>query len=1068
MIAFSVRRPVAISMLCIGIVLLGWISLSRIPVQLMPNIESAEYTVVTLFKGATPAEVESQITDGIERAVSTVPGLLSSSSISLPDRSEIRLKFSSHVDSFETISVLRDRLDGASLPEGVSKPKIVRSSANAEPVIRVALKRRSATMTSVEFSRVIRETLVRKIEAIDGVALTQVSGDSTQSLQIDVDPTLSANFNISLGSIADAIQNRNRSWPAGDVTFEGRRTPVKLGLSIEDEEQLKAVVVKKDDDRLTRLGDISHIRKLDNKPAIRTRLNGDESLLLDVRKEAEANSVEVARRARAVVESYLAENRDVAEGFILVDQGVEIQAAINDVSDSVIQGGLLAALVIFLLIQTVWPTFVVSITIPLSLFLTIVCMHFFGMTFNVMSLSGLALGVGMLVDNSTVVLDAIHNMRATIQDPREAAVVGARQVAGAITASTLSTMAVFGPLAFVEGTIGKIFRDVALAISFSIASSLVVALVVIPMLCALELGWRPKPVRALSELLRDLLPNAPQVATAPPIFSVISVGAAAATTVLRTLFAISLRLVGLVFSRLIHVLKPLYGWVVEPTLRQMSEWMYSAEKGLRRQLGQIMINSKPILTIALVSAVIGFGIFSFLGSELFPDESYNRLTYELEFPPGWTLDTTEAKVKAIEQTIRSMAGLESLAVQVGESGTHTATLMVVADPKHLSEISSSISAILTRTPDLRVTRKKKVLVGEGKPVQIEILGDDLSKIGEQAARTVKILRGIDGLVDVESSRKPDVSELSILFSKERLTALNVDSGAFVAPLKTALTGVAGGSLQFQGSDLPVRISNPAGYFDSFNKIRDFAVATEDDRRLYLSEVAKIEEHKVEGSIHHQDRKRLEIVAANLSGIDLQAAISKIESSMSQNFKPGEIKWRVGGQDQERKESTKSLLMAVGLSILLIYLMLASQFESLVQPAIILCAVPLSICGVAVALVLFGLNLSALVFVGFIMLVGVTVNASIVMIDFANQLVLEGRSPEEAITEATVRRLKPIVVTTATSILGLVPMAFAQGAAMQRPLAVTMIGGHFSSTYLTLLVVPPIYVWFARRNATKNG
>ena len=1074
MIAFAIRRPIAISMLCLGIILLGWISINRIPVQLMPNIEGSDYTIVSVFRGATPTEVEGLVTEPIERAVSTVPGLLSTSSLSLPDRSEIHLKFSSHTQMFETLSFLRDRIDGVGLPEGVAKPKIVRSSANSEPIIRLALKKKNSAVSSIEFSRMIRETLVRKIESIDGVALAQVSGDSSQSLVVEVDPVLAASYKVGFASVADSIDARNKSWPAGDVLFEGNRTPVKLGLSIDDEAQLAGVVVKKEDARSTRLSDIARIQRREEKPLIRTRLNGSESLILDVRKSAEANSVDVAQKARNVIGTYLSENSESVEGRILVDQGTEIEFAINDVSDSVIQGGLLAALVIFLLIQSIWPTFVVSVTIPLSLFLTVVLMYFSGMSFNVMSLCGLALGVGMLVDNSTVVLDAIHGLRATIQDPREAALVGARQVAGAITGSTLSLMAVFGPLAFVEGTIGKIFRDVAMTICFSVGSSLVIALVVIPMLCALELGWKPRPLKSLRTVLSGILPafsNSGSKSSSlewKSIFAAFALGLSSIGFVVKLVFASSMRIIGLLFKLIGAVGRPVVKAVVSPILHFTAAVMYSAESGLRRQLGRILKNSSPVLRMAIAATVVGFLILGALGAELFPDESYNRLNYVLQFPPGWTIEKTEEKVEGIEKALRGDKAIESIAIQVGEDGPQMASLMIVADPKQIDHVQAAISAVFSRTPDLRATRKKKALIGEGKPVQIEVVGDDLTILSEQAQQVTQVLQGIPGLVDVENSRQPDISELTIQFSKERLSSLNADPSGFLSSLKTLLGGVTAGSLQIHGQDLPVKIMASQGFYDGFNKIRDFSVPVDDDHRLFLSEVSKIQERKVEGSVNHIDRKRVEIVSANLNGIDLQTAISKIQKDLNAKFKDHPVPWRIGGQDQERKESTKSLLLAVGLSILLIYLMLAGQFESLSQPAIILCAVPLSVSGVAVALILWGIHLSALVFVGFIMLVGVTVNASIVMVDFANQLVLEGRSAEEAITEATVRRLKPIIVTTATSILGLVPMAFATGAAMQKPLAITMIGGHLSSTYLTLLVVPPIYVWFARRKKTHVG
>ncbi len=1078
MIEFSVRRPVAVFMICIGIIVLGMIAAQRIPMQLLPDIQSPEVSVITEFRGATPEEIETLVTTPIERAISTIAGLVRVTSTSERERSEVRLVFSAKLDFLEMVSILRDKLEAAGLPEGAGKSKIVRVQAGSEPVIRVSIKKKNESLSQLELARILQDTLIRKLESVDGVALANLLGAPTKQLEIVVDPNAALSYGVQISSIPDLIQSQNKSYSAGEIKFEGQSTSIKLGQSIKTIEELKSLVVKRERNKTLRLIDIAQINEVIQKPNIRTHLQSDESLVIEVRKDADANTVKVADGIKEALEIFNEENQADLETQILYDQGKEIKASIDDVSHSVRDGGILAAIVIFIMLQEAWPSFAITISIPLSLMITLILMYFTNITFNLMSLAGLAIGVGMLVDNSTVVLQNINAQSLLTKDKRQAALWGAQKVSGAIIASTLATVAVFGPLAFVEGSIGKIFRDVAATICYSMIASLIVAIGLIPMLSSLSISpqfnlnldakkvkslWmnfrgvigEPLYTKGLKNYLADFLKK--QIL----VFKIFG-------TVLADLF-------GKELSKYVKIIKKSAGFFyfkwVQPMLAVFAKAFLNSENFLGIFIPKIIKDSRTTLQWALWLSVAGIAFLSFRGAELFPDESNSRLIYDIEFLPGQIIDVTEAQTKKLEADLLKIKGVSGISSTIGTNGSHRAKIRITTAGVDSLELSKKINSYFLKVPDLSFNRQKEALIGEGKPIQIEIYNEDLEALKKQTSRAKQLALQLEGLIDVESNLKPDVSEINVVFAKDRLNWFNLDSQSFISSIKPMLTGLSSGTLNFKGEDLPTHVSISSDYFNSVEKIKYFNLPQEDEKRVYLSQVSDIEENKIQGAIYHNNRKRMSIISANLFKEDLEGASRKIQALFKKEVKDKDFQFKMGGQDDERKKSTQSLLVAVGLSIFLIYLMLAAQFENLVQPIIVLFAVPMCLSGVAVFLLLFNLNISALVFVGFIILVGSSVNTSIVMVDFANQLRLEGKSLTEAITEATKRRMRPILVTSASNILGLVPMALSfgeQGSSMQRPLAVTLIGGHLSSTILTMIVVPIIYVRMTKGEARAEG
>jgi HAE1 family hydrophobic/amphiphilic exporter-1 len=1066
MIQFSVRRPVAILMLCLGLMVLGLLSASRIPMQLMPPMERPEFTLITEFKGAAPEEVEAQVTTPIERAIATTPGLAGMESVSQRERSEIRIRLRGSVKILDTLSILREKIDTAGLPEGAGKTRIDRAGASQEPLMRLGFVPADPEESLLLFAERLQQTWVRRAEGLDGVAVANFVGVPRRELEVEIHPAKLQSYGLSLSQIAQQIGTQARSSSAGELLDQGKRLSLRVGDSQRSIEDLRSTVIQRAGGVTLRLSDIARVRNIEQAPSSLTRLNGRPSLLLEIRKEAAANAVEVSRRLRGILS-------EAPEATVLLDEGSQIEAAVENVKSSVQQGAVLAAVCVFLLIQSTWPTFVVTIIIPLSLFLTWIGMHFAGISFNLMSLSGLALGVGMLVDSSMVVLESINAEGLETPDKRQAALTGTVKVFGAVAGSNLATIAVFGPLAFVSGTLGQVFRDVALTVSFCLISSLFISISVVPMLCSLDLGQSFKRRPRSSSHGEPLPPELSEFGKNPGLIQ-------------RYLLASEwIRFLARRESfRLFHALKTRFSGkasalaqvaaerLLTPTLAWVAGGLQRVESAVRFTLPRVLAEPKRLLVGTALATALGLVLLSGLGSELFPEDEAAGWVYQLDFSPGQILEATSAQVAAIEKKLVDSGEFLRVASVVGAPGAHQARLLLVPRQGQFAAAAMRLLEHLNDTPDLFYSRVPNSLLASGKPLRVEIFHENLDVLQRLTQNADAQVRSLQGLVDVENDQRARLTEVEILFRKSMLDHLDLDPNAFVSALKAALQGESAGLFYTEGRAAGVRVRAPASTVSGVETLRQFSIPNQ-DRRAYLQDVATVTERSSPALIRHIERKRAATVTAGLDGTDAASAGDSIRSRLGRLWAKGSSTverpdaMEIGGQEAERRENQKALTEAIILSIFLIFLLLAAQFESLVQPLIVLLTVPLCISGVGLVLGISRVPISAQVLVGFVILVGSSVNTSIVLVDFANQLKTEGMDFQRSIIEATVKRLRPILVTTLTNILGLIPMIMAtgEGAAMQKPLALTLVGGLISSTLLCLFVVPVAYcAWEKHRES----
>jgi HAE1 family hydrophobic/amphiphilic exporter-1 len=1060
MIQSLVGRPVTVAMLAIAIVLIGCISALRTPTNLMPDIPATSLTVITRLSGATPIEIEETITTPLEKSLATLPGLKSTASESSEEKSQIEVVLDPSVDQLEVMSQLRDRLDTTSLPEAATKPAIIRAALNSAPVLVLNFWKAGGNKELLEVAQRLRATLIPQIESVSGIALVRLSGVPVERVDIKLRPDSSLSMGLTPQGIIEAIRGKGRSASAGTVTELDRKIPILLVDSLDSLEDLKRLVVKSSEKTNILLGDVAEVVLEIASPEIRSRLNLRDVLTVEVFKESEANTVAVGKKVRDISDAYIRESKSGNfEGRVIQDRSLEISNAVSEVKSAVFSGALLAGLIIFILLQSWWPSFVITVTIPLSLFFTFSLMYFFGVSFNLMSLSGLALGVGMLVDNSTVVLESINSYYTTLKDRHAASIVGTQSVVGAVSASTFATIAVFAPLVFVQGRIGVLFHDVALTICFSLISSLVVAIGIIPALSASGLSsfriqeYIKDPART-ARLLRQRLFSTLDAPVWTQSFTI-------AMAVLNWMLVLSSWVLFAVAQRCYKIGRYVFGSSIDKTFGSVRQALGSFEHVLRTGLGRL--KTKDRLVIQIFVSVVLFGIFllQIRGGELFPQQDSTEIRVEIELPPGRRLAQTQKVVERIEARLNLMDPIVDISVKTGEQGEASAVFLLKTRTPLEGRALAALEKSFSTEPELRYRVSKGGGGsgggnGEEKPVQVLVFSENLETLRDGAARTVDLMRGIDGIRNVDSTIKQSIQQAAFEIAPQRAGLLGIEATAVSQMLRTRLVTAEIPNAQVGNNSYRIRVS-PSG--DIVRRVEDLTsmyLDAEGQKRIYLDAIGKFVSGTTEGMISHSNRKRVAKVRAEIEDVDLAQANKRIRAKLTDQLK---TPWELAGQESERIDSVNQLSVALLMSIVIVFLLLAAQFESLLLPLVVLAAAPLSLVGVGIAMSIWQLNVSAFVLVGLVILVGSSVNTSIVMVDLANQLRAKGRSWGEAIVEATVLRCRPIIITTLSNLLGLLPLAIdfgSSGASTQKPMAVTLIGGLVTSTLLTLFMVPSFY------------
>lgn len=992
-------------MAALAVAAFGFVGYQRLSLELFPDIAYPSLTVQTDFPDTAPQEVEYLVTRPVEEAVGVLRGLQTIHSVSRPGVSEVTLEFDWKTDMDLMSMEVREKLDRLILPEETEDPIVLRYDPSLDPIMRLAL---SGPGELVDMRRLAERKLKPEFETVRGIAAAQIKGGLEDEVQIDVDQERLAALGIPLDRIEQVVGFSNINLPGGSLRSSESQFLVRTVNEFDDVEEIGNLIISQGPRGIVRLQDVATVRMGAKEREEITRVNGEECVEIALYKEGDANAVSVARLMQASLEDWKDKLPPEHSLTVLFDQSHFIKQAIGEVRNAAIIGGVLAILVLFAFLRDLRSTLIIGLSIPLSIVATFMIMYRLDISLNIMSLGGLTLGIGMLVDNSIVVLESIFRKRRAGRPLAQAAVEGTSEVGPAVTASTLTTVAVFLPIVFVEGIAGQLFKDQALTVTISLLASLIVAVSVIPMLSAI--GTR-LDTRRLSHRGID-------------------------TSATMTLGSFSV----------------------------------AYDRFVRRAIAKRWVT----LAIAFGLFVAAIGSLRWLGTELIPPLSEGEFLFEVNMPEGTSLAATDRVVTRMEAAVVREEAIEryystvgsrlvSGGISVNTRGEYLGQMNVVmrdrADEAGEAAMVEKLRRQYADIPDLEVKFGRPSYFSLKTPIEVVVYGDNLELLRDFSLDLAQRLTGVPGLVDVRSSLEAGNPELQVVFDRARLASLGLDMGVLSETLKNRVQGVVPTRFKEADRQIDVRIRNKEVSRQSVNDVRNLVLPGPDGRPIRLLSVADVKLDRGPAEIHRLQQQRAAVITANLKGQSLGSAVADIEATIGQTPLPVGVTTEIAGQNREMKQSFASLRFALALAIFLVYLVMAATFESFVHPFIVLFTIPLALVGVVAGLLATNTTITVIVLIGTIMLVGIVVNNAIVLIDAVNRLRRAGVDKLEAVVRAGHMRLRPILMTTLTTILALMPMAISwgEGAELRSPLAITVASGLFLSTLLTLVVIPSAYM-----------
>ncbi|MEZ5978756.1 MAG: efflux RND transporter permease subunit [Planctomycetota bacterium] len=1118
--SFVVARPVAITMLMLSMAVFGVVSFFKLRQNLLPEISYPTLTVRTTWSGSAPEDVESRVSVRISEALGTLKGLVRSSSVSRAGVSDVLLEFDWGTQMSFAVQDVREKLDGVFLPDGVERPIILRYDPNLDPVLRIGLTSNRTFEDPEEELIALRwiaeNRIERELESIPGVAAVQVRGGLEEEIHVEVDPSELASRQLSLAQVSARLAQENINAAGGSLREGSTDYIVRTVNEFADLDEIRDLALVRRGSATIRLADVARVTSTYKKREVTSRIDGKESVELAIFREAGADLVALAESVRTRVfgtpeqqaaaakalesgdgaktleqrnkTDYIAYNlRKDLDAALLSDQSVFIRQAVADVRDSALIGAVLAVIVIWVFLRRLSATGIIAVAIPISVVVTFAPMYLAGVSLNIMSLGGLALGVGMLVDNAIVVLESITRCRDEGDDYRTAAVRGVREVTGAVVASTLTTICVFAPIVFVSGIAGQIFGDQALTVVSALTVSLVVAVLFIPMLASRR--WLagvkdegpPAPRKGLTEDLR---------------FEGLGVVSDALVVVARVLllaFGFLVRggawLLGIVF---------LVGRVLTWPISKAFEVCWNAVEGAYPKVLSLALRASLLVVVG--AGLLGWDAWRrlpHLGVELLPEIHQGEFTAFVQLDVGTPLEDTDTVMVELGEEVRAITGVDETALTVGIEqetlsqdieGPHTARLSVRLDEDHRgveyeNAIVARVRDVLHSHPAVRsVDIRRPTLVALESPIAVEVRGHRLEALHEVAGRVLDRLDARADLRDVQSSLRPGFPEVRVTFDRDKTLEYGLDLANVAKLVRDSVLGEVATRFTRGDERIDLRVLADEERLARLDDVLDLVVNPEAPIGVPLRAVADVRTVEGPAEIRRIGNSRAVLVTASRAGFDLGGTANAVERDIATLEVPDDVVVELGGQKREMSEATNSMLFALVLAIFLVYVVMATQFESLLQPLIVLLTVPLAAVGVVYTLDLENIPLSVVVFIGLILLAGIVVNNAIVLVDRINQnrVRLGPGKLREAVVEAGRVRLRPILMTTATTVLGLLPLTgwlegvpvvdmfvSGEGAELRRPMAIAVISGLLSSTFLTLLVIPCVYSLVTRDRAVEG-
>ncbi len=1074
----TVKRPVTTLMFFLAIVLLGFVSLRELSVDLLPDISYPRLSVITRYPGVAPEEIESFVTQPLEAAVSRIPGLRRVESVSEEEQSYMTLEFAWGTDMDFAMLHTREKLDSAHLPEGAEDPTIIPLDPQSKPIMILAISGERSLLELKEFS----EELVKpRLEQIEGIGSAEIAGGVEREIQIEVDPKLIALYGLTIEQISTRIDDFNQNLQGGQIRKGRFKYPLRVVGEYEVLSEIENISLKTTEERgIIRLKDVAQINDSIKERQGITKLNGNESIGILVRKESGANTVEVTRIAHEVLEEIRKENPGV-ELLVVTEQAKYIEDAISSVLKSIIFGGILAFFILFIFLQDLKTPLIIAVVIPIAIIATFNLLFFRDVTLNIMSLGGLALGVGMLVDNSIVVSESIFRHTTLGKSLFDAAFVGTKEVGMAVTASTLTTISVFLPVIYVHGVAGQLFRDQALTVTFALLSSLVVSLTLLPMLASRKFEFEKKSERvsvqdiegqkkALRKKSKFMFLLYPFAWVYKGLRWLLKYAFKGIYLALNFIFSFFLQL----FLLIVHYLGVPLRFVFKRVFKGFNFIYQKFADRYHQFLVWSLDNKGKVLAASFAFLILTGLLATQIPRELMPKPEASSFELNLRTPVDYSLEQTVGVVSVIENWLGNqdsvvehfsqigvVSGMESLNPDVSQNSAQ-----IHVELHQVSQMDSTIEALRARLeeyPDLSFSIVKEqstlaqFLAFSTAEIGLKIKGDDLNRLTTIAEELVLKLSDIRGIADINTNVEEGKPEFLIQIKKDAVERYRISPMTISQYLVNAVRG------------------NLASQFKQLEKKFDILVRLDEktrgnietllDEQIYyqgmaipLRELVSYEMVRGPKEIRRENQQREVVVTANLRGTKISQVVPEIQGKIDELSLPFGYRIVFSGEQEEMNRSFRSLIFAFCLAVLLVYMIMAAQFESLVHPFLILFTLPMGITGAVWALFVTGQTLSVISVIGMVVLAGIVVNDAIVKIDYTNQLRKRGLGRREAILEASRVRLRPILMTTVTTAFGLFPMSLGigRGAELQQPLAISVIGGLMLATFLTLILIPVAY------------
>lgn len=1016
--SLSVKRPVLVTMIVLIFLVIGMYSLTMLPKELMPEMELSMAIVYTQYPNVGSEEVENLVTKNIESAVSSVSGIKGVTSQSSEGSSMVMLEFSASTDMDKAVQDVKDSVDLISsyLPEDATDPMVIKMDMSMMPVAMMSVSYDGMDITQTK--KFIEDNVQNKLEAIDGVASVNVSGAMDRVIEVEVDPEKLFGNSMTMTDAVNAIAAQNANLPAGSVMIGNKKYTSRVVGKFSSVDEISTVPLVTPKGQVIYLKDIAKVNDTYSEESTISRLNGNGALSVSITSESDANTVDVVNSIISTIEGLSRQYPELKYEMVM-EQGSYIEESVSSVATNALTGGILAIIILFLFLANFKTSMVIGISMPVSIITTFIGMYFSGMTLNVVSLGGLSLGVGMLVDNSVVVLENIFRRRKVLgEEARTAAIKGAMEMIGSVVASVITTCIVYVPLLFVDNMMAIMFKQLAFTIIFSQTASLVVTFLIVPMLT--------------SKISNDS-PNKK------------------------------------------------FSFVLTPFAKVLDWFFVWCEKILRWCLGHRKVFVAGVMAVFVLSLVV----LSSIGMILMNPTDQGSVSVSVELPQGSTLEDTNAVTLEIEKIISSNDSVENVFANVGSgsmamlgqaAGNSSSVTVTLKEKRRKSseDVAQELREALADVAGAQVTVSASSSMSMGSSgIEFEFSGSDDEVLTDYVLKAEEVLAGIDGVVETSTSIADTKSEVRILIDSDKAARYGLSTAVIANTIYGVMEGASAGRYTEGGLEYDIDIVYPKDYAEDINALKSMRIQTLTGQWIAVSDVADVTQQDGYTTLTRANQKRVLTLKGTLYDTDMATVNSRFQKEMMAYPMPEGVSRVTGGDFETMMDAMLSLVLAIFIGILLMYMVMAAQFENLLNPFVILFTLPLALIGVVLGHVIAGMPLSVVSCIGILMLTGIIVNNAIILIDFIKAA--RDENPEIDRTELMVRavktRLRPVLMTSLTSILGFLPMALAlgsSGAAMMQPLAVSLIGGLTVGTFLTLFVIPVVYTLFDDlKNARRN-